>query len=325
MNTQIQRDLFSRQATSWFKGLAIIMVILSHYAEWWTWFYTSEGTSELIRSGISRFGPYGVAIFFLFSGYGLAKSAGNRRIGCAFIARRLINVYIPYFIIALLIECLSDGLNTIHDLIDILYANDFWFMTVIFLFYIGFIVIWLLFTNCHFRMIAITIFTYVMNRHFMTMEYQDFWYLSIIAFLIGIAAALYEPFLRKLTDKIGIGLCILFGIGSILAVRAALFTEQVFATPEDAIQACGYAVLGFTLFIFFFATKWKWYDPILRFMGNQSLYLYLTHTFVFMWAVNHFTCDMRVRFVIAAVITFVTSVVLNLIISGVLKRLQPSK
>ena len=63
----------------------MFMIILSHYAEWWTWFYTEEGTSELIRNGISRFGPYGVAIFLLFSGYGLTKSAGNSRIGIKFI------------------------------------------------------------------------------------------------------------------------------------------------------------------------------------------------------------------------------------------------
>ena len=151
------------------------------------------------------------------------------------------------------------------------------------------------------------------------MELQDFWYISNIAFFIGILAALYEPFLLKITDKAGWILCILFGIGSLLTVRAALFTEQVRTTPEEAIQARSYAVLGFTLFIFFFASKWKWHDIILRFLGNQSLYLYLTHTYLFMWAVNHFTYEMSVNFIIAAVVTLIVSILLNLILSGVMR------
>ena len=101
--------LFNREATAWFKGLAIIMVILSHFAEWWSWFYAEEGTKELIRYGISRFGPYGVAMFFLFSGYGLAKSAGKKRIGIRFILKRIVNVYIPYLIMVVLITLLSGG------------------------------------------------------------------------------------------------------------------------------------------------------------------------------------------------------------------------
>lgn len=322
MNAQTNRVLFTKETSSWFKGLAIIMVILSHYAEWWSWFYTLEGNSEIVRSGISRFGPYGVAIFFLFSGYGLTKSAGDKRIGISFIVKRLTGVYIPYLIVALLIELLSDGLQTAHDFIDLLYANDFWFMTVLFLFYLAFIVIWLITDQRLIRAIAMTVFTFALNHYLIATESQDFWYLSNIAFLIGILAALYEPLLLNITDKVGIILCILFGIGSILSVRAALFTQQVWATPEDAIQACGYAVLGFTFFVFFFAAKWKWHDVVLRFLGNHTLYLYLTHTFLFMWAVNYFSYDIAIRFVIAAVITLVLSIVLNLIISGVMHLLK---
>lgn len=319
MNVQTNRVLFTKETSSWFKGLAIIMVILSHYAEWWSWFYTLEGNSEIVRSGISRFGPYGVAIFFLFSGYGLTKSAGNQRIGISFIAKRLMGVYIPYLIVALLIELLSDGLQTAHDFIDLLYANDFWFMTVLFLFYLAFIVIWLIAKHPLIRAIAMTVFTFALNHRLMAMELQDFWYLSNLAFLIGVIAALYEPFILKIVDKAEIVLCILFGVGSLLTVRVALFTEQIWATPKDAIQACSYAVLGFTFFVFFFAAKWKWYDKVLRFLGNQSLYLYLTHTFLFMWAVNYFSYNMPIRFLIAAGITLIASIVLNVIISGVMR------
>ena len=52
METVKGTHLFNKDISTWFKGTAIIMIILSHYAEWWTWFYTEEGTSELIRNGI---------------------------------------------------------------------------------------------------------------------------------------------------------------------------------------------------------------------------------------------------------------------------------
>lgn len=317
MNQQSSTSLFSRKASSWFKGLAIIMVILSHYAEWWSWFYTLEETPELIRDGISRFGPYGVAIFLLFSGYGMAKSAGSKRIGIRFIVKRVTGVYIPYLITVLLIEYLSDGLQTAQDFIDVLYGHDFWYMTVLFLFYIAFILIWLAFANTHIRAMLMTLFTYTLNHQLSLMEKQDFWYISNLAFAIGVLAALYEPVIKKVVDKAGIILCVIFGISSIFVVRTALFIEYVWETPADEIQSRIYAVLLFTLFIFFLAATWKWYDIILRFLGNLTLYLYLLHTFLFMWAINYFTYEMSTNFIIAAILTLVAAILLYLIDYGI--------
>ena len=85
------------------------------------------------------------------------------------------------------------------------------------------------------------------------MEKQDFWYISNLAFAIGVLAALYEPLIKKVVDKAGIILCVIFGISSIFVVRTALFIEYVWETPADEIQSRIYAVLLFTLFIFFLA------------------------------------------------------------------------
>lgn len=312
-------NLYKRQSSGWFKGLAIIMVILSHYAEWWSWFYVEEGTSELIRSGISRFGPYGVAIFFLFSGYGLAKSAGDKRIGWKFILKRLLNVYIPYLVMVILIDLLSGGFETFEDVLAIFYGQDFWYMTVLFSFYLAFMTIWLVFDNCHIRAVLMAVFTYWYSNYLYKTGEQDFWYISNIAFAMGVVLALYEPFIKKVVDKAGMVFTVLFGAGSVWVVHSALYVEHVWAAPVDEIRIRIIAVTIFTLFIVFLAAVWKWYDPVLPVLGKYSLYFYLSHTFLFMWAINYFEYEMSFRFVIATVVIIVVSFMMGILIEMLLK------
>jgi len=157
-----KKNLYSRKASSWFRGLGIIMVILSHFAEWWSWFFTEEGNRELVRDGMSRLGPYGVAIFFLFSGYGLVKSAGDKRIDWRFVAKRFVSVYIPYLVIVTVITLLSGGFDfeNAGDFGKFLYGDDFWYMTVLFSFYLAFMAIWFVVTNRHVRAVLMVAFTY---------------------------------------------------------------------------------------------------------------------------------------------------------------------
>lgn len=319
METVKGTHLFNKDISTWFKGIAIIMIILSHYAEWWTWFYTEEGTSELIRNGISRFGPYGVAIFLLFSGYGLTKSAGNSRIGIKFILKRIVSVYIPYFILVLLIDLLSGGLEDMEDIIDLLYGNDFWYMTVLFSFYLAFMAIWLAFSNRHIRAVLMVIFTYWYSNYLYKAGEQDFWYISNIAFAIGVLLALYEPVIIKVVNKISFVATLIFAAGSVAVVRSALFVEHVWEQPVDEIRSRIIAVTIFTLFIVFLASRWNMYDNVLISFGKYSLYLYLSHTFLFMWTINHFKYEMSINFVIAAVVIIVVSIAMGALIELLLK------
>lgn len=186
MSIESKNVIFSKEASLWFKGIAIIMVILSHYAEWWEWFFKEEGTVELIRDGISRFGPYGVAIFLLFSGYGLSKSAGDKRINGRFVLKRILGVYVPYLVIVVLIEMLSGGFESMNDVLDIFYGQNFWYMTVMFSLYIAFMLIFFVFENRHIRAILITGFTIWYSYSLYMDGKYDFWYISNAAFAIGV-------------------------------------------------------------------------------------------------------------------------------------------
>lgn len=309
--------LFTKETSAWFRGLGAVMIILSHYAEWWAWFFREEGTRELIRYGLSRLGPYGVAVFLLFSGYGLSKSAGEKRIGLRFVLKRIISVYIPYLIVVLLIETASG--SSLEDLSDIWFGHDFWYMTVMFVLYLAFMAIWFLFQNRHLRADAMVVFTYVYSNHLYRNGEYDFWYISNIAFAIGVLLALYEKEVLKWNRSVRVIFMLVFGAGSACAVRFAISgvqnPEYVWTDPVANTLWRILAITVFTLFVACFASLWKYYDPVGRFLGKYSLYFYLSHTFLFMWAINYFEYGMTVRFGIATVLILFVSTLLGMLIT----------
>ena len=88
------------------RGIAIFLVLISHYAVWIGEIFHSD----LLEYGLGRFGVYGVDLFFAVSGYGLVKSVGKKRINGAFLWKRFKTVYLPYLLIVgliYLVEVLS--------------------------------------------------------------------------------------------------------------------------------------------------------------------------------------------------------------------------
>lgn len=303
--------LFTREASVWFKWLAVVIVILSHYAEWWAWFATGEGPGEAIRLGLSRMGPYGVAIFLLFSGYGLTKSAGEERISTQFILKRIIHIYIPYLAMVLLIEGFSGGIQSWEALSDIWYGQNFWYMTVLFSFYLAFMAIWLVFANRHIRMILMILFTFTYSCYLFITGHQDFWYVSNMAFAIGTALALYERKILNLNITKWSMAAALLGACSAYAGYVDLCgVHNGKGTMVEIGSRIG-AVIIFTFFIVFVASIWKVHDPVGRFLGKCSMYFYLSHTFLFMWVVNAVTYNMGMRFLTAAIVTIIVSVFLG--------------
>ena len=117
-------------------------------------------------------------------------------------------------------------------------------------------------------------------------------------------------------------LTLLFGAGSAWVVYTALYVEHVWESPVDEIISRIMAVTIFTLFIVFWAAVWKWYDPVLPILGKYSIYFYLSHTFLFMWAINYFEFEMSIRFAIATGIIIVVSLVMGILMEMLLKPLN---
>ena len=129
------------------RGIAILIVIASHYAGW---MYV-EPVHVTAHDWIMKWGPVGVDIFFLMSGYGLHKSAergrhtksNNSGITFNFVIKRIIGAYIPYLLCVALINT-YDGTwksaieeGTIREkVISCLMTEGYWYMSVLFTMYI---------------------------------------------------------------------------------------------------------------------------------------------------------------------------------------------
>lgn len=318
-------QLMSKRETDWFRGIAVVMVVLSHYAEWWAWFTPTEGNMEIFRQGLTKLGVYGVDLFFLFSGYAMVKSMKQERMYPQFIWKRIKNVYIPYFIVVGIIELISGGFTSFQDFGMFASGYDYWYMFVLFIFYIGFIVIYTIVGGKLPRVLAFSAFTYVFSYILYDKGMQDFWYVSNIVFALGVICGEYEEYVKKAADKIGIPLIALLSIGMIFVVRSGLIAQEWKGakTPEQLIWLEIGATMIWSLLIMTLASKLKIKEKIFAFIGRSSLYIYLIHTFIFMWCVNNLE-DMSyiMRFLISALITIFTSFVINYIYTAVGKLIS---
>lgn len=310
------KTLFDRQTGYWFRGIAIIMVILSHYAEWWEWFFSTVGKAEDFRLTLTKLGVYGVNIFFLFSGYGLTKAAEQKNIDGRFIWRRIQSVYLPYLIIVGIIQLLSGGFGSFSDFVKFLYGNDYWFMVILFLFYIGFILIWAILKNPHMRVLLFLLYTFAIIKVLFDKEMQSFWYVSNLAFVIGIIMGTYEKDCLKIPL---IAKILLIPLLLSFVFYYELYMDKAGMIPEQILNLQMFNTVLWTIQIACIAALISWHDRIMGILGKCSLYLYLLHTYIFMRCVNSLNCDMRLRILIAAIATVVTAILCEMLITFLTK------
>lgn len=314
----------NKRETDWFRGIAALMVVLSHYGEWINILTSLEGNAETFRFALTKLGVYGVDIFFLFSGYAMVKSLGKSKMSLQFIWKRIKNVFIPYFIVVGILELISGGLTSIHDFWIFISGYNYWYMRVLFIFYIGFIVIYAIIRMKSIRVIAFCIFTYVLSYKLYQSESFPFWYVSNIAFAIGLIAGEYEEAAKKIVDKVWIPMIIFLTIGMSFVIRWGLTGGvNLGGDPKDyQLWFQIGATVVWTLLILILASKCRIKEKTGVFLGRNSLYIYLTHVYVFMRCINNLTCDMHVRFLISPICIIAVAFLCNLVISGMWKLLS---
>lgn len=293
-----------------FRGIAILMVIASHYAGW---MYT-ESFNESLRVWISTWGVYGVDIFFLLSGYGLVKSASKSGIDKSFIIKRFMNSYVPYILIAGFLALLDKHIDSLGALIKLLIGYDYWFMCVLFAFYIMFMIFYRF--GGRVKEILLTLgvigFSYWL---YIKPEFQDFWFLSNGAFLLGVYAATLEA---RLGDKLKSAI-----IKSNLAfISFGLMVICAFwHVSGGALIAHLCASILFTLMTLGLCVQFRGEGFILPILGSYSLYVYLVHTRLF-WKFVAFkeSWSYFKGSVIAGLITLIIAAVLGFVVSKCLDK-----
>lgn len=313
------KPLFDRQTGYWFRGIAIVMVILSHYAEWWEWFLPTGGRAEDFRLSLAKLGIYGVNIFFFFSGYGLTKAAEYKKVDSTFIRRRIQSVYLPYLMIVGMIQILSGGFGSVTGFVNFLYGHDYWFMVILFLFYIGFILIWSVLRNPHLRILLFLLYTVVIIKVSLDKDMQSFWYVSNPAFPLGVLIGTYENGCGKILSRVKMPL-----IPLLLAfvICYELYMDKAGMTPERILYLQMTNTVLWTVQIVCVAALIPWHGRIFTGLGKCSLYLYLLHTYIFMRCVNNLSIDIPIRFLVSAVITVVSAILCNLLMTGLIKMIS---
>ena len=262
--------LIDTKTSKAFRGIAILMVIASHYAGW---MYT-ESFNESLRVWISTWGVYGVDIFFLLSGYGLVKSYQKSGIDKGFVIKRVMNSYVPYILIAGFLAVLDKHIDSAGAFIKLLIGYDYWFMCVLFAFYIMFMLSYRFGGRAKEILLTLGVigFSYWL---YIKPEFQDFWFLSNGAFLLGVYGATLED---KLGDKLKSAI-IKSNLAFIsFAVMVICAFWHVFG---GALIAHLCASIMFTLMTMGLCVQLKGEGFVLPTLGTYSLYVYLVHTRLF--------------------------------------------
>lgn len=323
------KSAISKETSNTFRGIAAVMIILSHYAEWYSWFVQTEGKMEIYRTALTKLGVYGVDIFFLLSGYAMVISLNNEKMSLGFVWKRIKNVYIPYFIISGVIELISGGFTSFHDFWLFASGNDYWYMNVLFVFYIGFIIIYAIIKSRFIRTACFCIFTYAYSFMLYRNGQYEFWYVSNFAFALGVIAAEaavsdYKKFDNKISSVIAVVLTAILSLGMFFVIKYGLYGQEVISRFNNEIQVwlkIGASAI-WTVLILVIAVKWKIKDMLFAFLGRYSLYLYLTHTYIFMSCINSRLLEntaLMAKYALSAAITIVISVLCGLIITRLQK------
>ena len=292
-----------------FRGIAILMVIGSHYAGW---MYT-EPFNETLRAWISTWGVYGVDVFLLLSGYGLVKSYEKNGIDRQFILKRFFNSYVPYILIVGFFAIIDKSIDSTTAVVKLLIGYDYWYMCVLFALYIMFMVFYKI---GKFKEITLTVGVIAFTYFLYARGQAPFWELSNAAFLLGVYAATlerkYKESLKDLIIKVNLALT-----GFALMVICAFW--HINAGTMSSHMA---ASICFTVMTLGLAVQMKAGGLILPALGRYSLYIYLLHTRLF-WKFVAYKEDWSYfkGSVIAGIITLFVSIAIGFCIEWWCTRL----
>lgn len=298
------------KTTKFLRGIALLMVLGSHYSLW----MFNECIHPAFREFAMTWGVYGVDIFFLVSGYGLVKSASKKGIGKDYVLNRFIGVYLPYLLMVITCYVMDNGIPRGNDMHRLFTGYDYWYLYVQFAFYIIFAICYLV---PRYRVISVTAAVAAFTYCLWTEGRQDFWQLSNAAFLVGIylaeAEGRWEGIWKKTISRILLPIMGIAGTVTFIFVfraRSTMVWEMILS-------------LFFTIAVAGIAINIKGFGVVLCSLGTYSLYIYVLHTRLFWKLVMYnesWTYFQRTLF--AFVLTAIICIPLGFIIDNAMKWIK---
>lgn len=259
---------FNKQDSMFFRAVAILMVVIAHYSNL---IYAESGYK--IWNLLNKLGRYGVALFFLVSGYGLAKSTKERELDYHFLLRRIQTVYFPFIcmqLLALVFIGIPHNEMTVKDWIFYFAGIDYWYIIVIlslyFLFYITMRYI------KQYQQTALFILVTGLNILFAFMGCEEWWYLTNYVFCMGVYFAFQDKNKQKRVELYTLFCFVGFVFASILYPNLeGVMVVHDFFKITAALCFAGFIWFAYAVFPFHINLK-----PIVK-TGECSLYIYVLH------------------------------------------------
>lgn len=216
----IPSKILSKQLSIELKGIATILVLAAHCAQW----YMAQGNADIFIRMLTKLGRYGVSIFFVVSGYGLVCSVEEKiKIESSFLKRRFVTTYIPYVLITGCMLCLQGTKWNLKELCRLIWGMDAWFVLVIMLCYVMFFFGWNCFNN---KVMAIEVGIFIISIILAAIFRDSLWYSSNISFGIGIIVKTYEKSFYTFVNR-----C--WGWISLLLLSGFIISAYIYACYMD--------------------------------------------------------------------------------------------
>ena len=267
--------MFSKQDTDIVKGIAILMVIISHIGQ-------AFGVGF-----INPLGPIGVFLFLFISGYGLTVSYVIKKNNFkGYIKKRFKKVYVPYILTVIMFvfwQIFQHVEITYVDLADYLLLiklpqGSYWYLVLAFYWYFAFIVVIQLAPKGWKQASLLIFFSVVI---ILLRGFNRLYVWQLFSFPLGMCAARYQNMAQKILHRFqGIG-----GVKLLIAAAAIVFLKKssYVETHELGIgDTCLQIALTLDMGIFILIQErlWgqvKWVKKVVGFIGMISYELYLAH------------------------------------------------
>ena len=270
--------MIKKDTSTILRGIAILIVIASHYAEWMG---TENALHPAIAHAISTWGPLGVDVFMLLSGYGLYKSAEKGGVNGRFVWRRLSACYIPYLLVAFTLAILTHELQptNLHWIYAFVTVQDYWFISALMVMYIAFMLSFRLFKKLRLPVLSILVIGYSVWLYLS--GHMDFWTLSNAAFLIGVYAAAAEKRFPALSSMKGRILMLAAGMAG--SVVCYFWMQHMGGSGTEGSYAAELVLnLFLTLTWLGIASLFPPFKPLLfGILGKHTIFIYLTHAILY--------------------------------------------
>lgn len=267
-------SFFSKSQTDWLRGIAIILIMYSHY---YAVLNLNGKINGILYQLLSGTGMYGVALFLLMSGYATMISKMNKANYLdGYIPKRLLRLYVPFIIVFIIMAILrmvhGEGISLKNILLMPLMSlpdTVNWYLKVQLALYIVFYLTARIIKKDKWVIITVFIICFIYMIIGLCTHIDAHWYESSYMFPLGMLMAKYKnSFYRFLSLHYPIKIIISLILAVLFYVPYYLFGGPI---PEII------HILGITQFMVCLCVKMRGTSKIFAFFGQCSLELYLSH------------------------------------------------